>query len=206
MGITRNGITEYAGAVLGEHEHCWMDGMLSVTATVWDMNEHREKNVQTGYYGSDGCNLCGAVDVVIEVGPEVARDIIRTKKRDAQRDFCKSVQAYKTGIRKGTTARVIRGRKVPQGTVLNVFWVGERETWKSRQYSWMHETETVAGAYDEDGNKVWVLVEYLQNIDPIKSPNAAERKKYIEAYVERNTTDAVRIAAKTGETVITLYN
>lgn len=203
MAITKNGVTEYEGAVLGEYEHMWMDGMLDVRATVWDMERHCTREVQTGYYGSDGCNLIGAVKVVVEVAPNIARDIIRTKKREAVKCFCQTVQEYKAGIRKGTKAEVVRGRKVKRGTVLDVFWVGERETWKSRQYEWMHETETIAGAYDAEGNKVWVPVEYLKSLDPLKSPCAAERKKYIEAYIKQNTTAAVRSAARTGHRVVT---
>ena len=69
--------------------------------------------------------------------------------------------------------------------MLEVFWVGEKETYKSRQYSWMHETEMIAGCYDENGNKVWIKAEYLKSIDQIKSPNAKERKKFIKAYIEK---------------------
>lgn len=71
-----------------------------------------------------------------------------------------------------------------KGTILEVFWVGERPTYMSRQYSWINETEKVAGCYDKDGNKVWIKVEYLKNITEIKSPSAKERKKYIKHYVE----------------------
>ena len=204
MAIMKDGCVLYSGAVLGESEHMWMDGMLQTYADVWDMTEHRVRTITTGYYGSDGHNLHENVDVVVEVDPEVARDIIRTRKEEALKDFCRSVQAYKAGIRKGTKAVVVRGRKVPKGSRLTVFWVGERPTWESRQYSWINEAEEIAGAYDETGRKVWVKTEYLKSLDPIKSPCAAERKKYIAAYVERNTTPAVRKAARTGNTVITL--
>ena len=87
-------------------------------------------------------------------------------------------------VSKGRKVEVVKGRKVKKGTQLDVFWVGERETYKSRQYSWMHETEEVAGCYDEDGNKVWIKTEYLKPIDKLKAPNAKERKKFIKAYIK----------------------
>ena len=196
MAITMNGETLYQGAVLGEHEHMWMDGMLEVHTIVWDMENHEEKWIQTGYYGSDGCNLCEHVDVEFEISQEVARDILRTMKRRAWQALASSVTAQKEKIDKGIQAEVIKGRKVPKGTILDVFWVGERPTYRSRQYSWMNETETIAGCYDKDGNKVWIKAEYLKNISPIKSPVAAERDKFIKAYVKKNTSDAVRKVAR----------
>lgn len=190
MAIIKNGQELYKGAVLREEEHMWADGMLDVHAVVWDMDKHREEAVQVGYYGADGCNLMGGeVTYEIEVSKEVARDILRSRKKSAVRAFCHSVIEKKTAIEKGATCVVTRGRKVPKGTVLTVFWCGERPTYRSRGYAWMDETETIAGCHDADGNKVWIKAEYLKRIDPIKSPVAAEREKFIRAYV-RNTVPA----------------
>lgn len=197
MAITIDGKEMYKGAVLREHEHMWMDGMLEVHTIVWDMEKHEEKWIQTGYYGADGCNLnTNYSNIEFEVSEEVARDIMRTMKRRAVKAFCESVTAEKNKVCKGRKAVVVRGRKVQKGTELDVFWVGERETSRSRQYAWMHETEEVAGCYDKDGNKVWIKTEYLQNATEIKSPVAAEREKYIEAYVQRNVAGWIRKAAR----------
>lgn len=49
----------------------------------------------------------------------------------------------------------------------------------------MHETERIAGCYNENGEKVWIKAEYLKVTDDIKSPNARERKKYINDYVAK---------------------
>lgn len=206
MAITINGQTMYEGATLREHEHMWLDGMLEVHTIVWDMEKHEEKWIQTGYYGADGHNLNTEYEnIVFEVSAEVARDIIRTTKQRAVEFFCESVTEEKNRICKGCRAKVIRGRKVPKGTMLDVFWVGERETFRSRQYSWMHETETVAGAFDENGNKVWVKTEYLKSLTPIKSPAASERKKFIKAYVKHRVPAWIREAAQKGCDIRLVY-
>lgn len=204
MAITINGQEMYKGAVLREHEHMWMDGMLEVHTIVWDMDEHKERWIQTGYYGADGNNLNGGMysNIVFEVSADVARDIIRTMKRRAVDEYCRSVTEERSRVCKGRKAVVVRGRKVRKGTELDVFWVGERETFRSRRYSWMHETETVAGCYDADGNKVWIKVEYLENATKIKSPVAGERDKFIKAYVRKNVPQWIRDAARKGCTIM----
>ena len=174
----------YKGAVLKEEEHMWMDGMLDVKAVVWDDESKSIKRIQVGYYGIDGSNLAGG-HAEIDATDEVKRSVRRSIKNDAYEAFCKSVVDYKKGLRKGTKAEVIKGRKIAKGSILEIFWVGERETFRSKQCSWMHETEEVAGAYDENGNKVWIKTEYLKTIDKIKSPSPAERKKFINEYVDR---------------------
>lgn len=182
--IKSNGNAEYVGAVLGTRTHAWLDGMVDEYAVVWDMENHELKEIQFGYYGSDGYNF---IDDSAErdLTVEVARDILRTLKQHAYQEYCIAVKAKKAAIEKGIIAEVIRGRKVQKGTKLNIFWVGERPTYRSRQYSFMNETETIAGGYDEAGNKVFIKAEYLKNITPFKSPVAAERKKFIQAYIGR---------------------
>lgn len=184
MSIKKNGIEEYIGCVISTSEHMWADGMLEETAWVWDMESHEQKGVTVGYYGSDGCNLCGGVTVTVDLSEEVKRDILRTIKRtSALKAFERSVMAAKTAINKGTHAEVIRGRKVAKGTKLEVFWVGDKLTYRGMQYGFA-DYEKIAGCYDENGNKVWIKADYLKSIDPIKSPSPAERKKFIKAYVD----------------------
>lgn len=195
MAIITNGVTTYEGATLREESHMWADGMLEVYAVVWDMAEHKEERVCIGYYGIDGQNLSGDIDVTYEISKEVARDILRTMKQNAVAAYVKAVINKKNAIEKGVRAEVIRGRKVRKGTILQVFWKGEKETYRSRQYSWMNETEEIAGCYDAEGNKVWIKTEYLKNIDPIPSPRATERNKFIKEYVERHTAKEIRRAA-----------
>lgn len=177
--IKKDGTKMYEGAVIETWDHYWLDGMVSEYAKVWDIETHQFKTVDIGYYGSDYHDFIGT-KAEIEVSTEVARDIIRTLKQSAYRDFCRTVIAKKLRIEAGITAKVVRGRKIPKGTILNVFWVGERPTYTG------YGTELIAGCKDENENKVWIKAEYLKNITPLKSPNASERRKYIKHYIKMN--------------------
>lgn len=189
MALVKNGVVSYAGAVIKIWERYWLDGMLSEYALVWDLEKHEYKTVDIGYYGSDGHDFIG-IQAEVEVSTEVARDIIKTLKTRAWESFCKSVQAKKEKIEPGIQALVIRGRKIPKGTKLEVFWVGEKPTYTG------YGTELLAGCKDEAGNKLWIKAEYLKNITPLKSPTAFERKKYLKWYVEENAGGLIIKAAK----------
>ncbi|MBR5276777.1 MAG: hypothetical protein IKU35_06555 [Bacteroidaceae bacterium] len=162
-----------------------MDGMLETTAICWDIEKHEAVHIMVGYYGSDCCNMCGG-SYEIDATEEVKRDILRTLKRRAAESFARSVVEYKQEIRAGRTAVVARGRKVPKGTEVTVFWVGDRPTYRSRGYAWMNETERIAGCKDADGNKIWIKAEYLEATDILKSPSAKERKKFIKSWVQES--------------------
>lgn len=192
---TRTGEIAYVGATFGETEHFWLDGMLEVFAENWDMETHEIVSTQVGYFGIDCRNMCDC-SWKIDINTEVARDMIRTVKRNAAKAFAKSVVEEKQRIVKGRNCVVIRGRKVPKGTHVNVFWVGERPTYRSRHYDWMNETETVAGGYTADGMKVWIKADYLKVVDGIKSPDRRNRGLFIKKYVEQNVPLVVRNAAR----------
>lgn len=187
--IQADGTRMYEGRTIETREHYWSDGMLSEYAVVWDIEKHEYKIVSVGYYGSDGYDFIGT-RVKIDVSVEVARDIIKTTKENAKRDFCGSITEKKNKIEKGIIAEVIRGRKVKKGTILSVFWVGERPTYTG------YGTELIAGCKDSDGNKVWIKAAYLKNITPIKSPNRKEREKYIKWYINKNVSKIVLDAAR----------
>lgn len=124
----------HVSEVIDIYTHCWLDGMDEEYAVVWDMQEHTEKSITVGYYGIDGSNLAGG-SAKIDASVDVVRDMRRTFKREAVNAFVKSVLDYKQEIRKGSHAVVVRGRKAPKGTKLDVFWVGDRETYQSRYTS-----------------------------------------------------------------------
>lgn len=187
--IKADGTIMYGGAVLEIWDRYWLDGMISEYARVWDVEKHEYKTVNIGYYGSDYHDFIGT-QAEVEVSTEVARDIIRTLKTRAWRSFSESVRTKKEKIEPGIQALVIRGRKIPKGTELEVFWVGEKPAYTG------YDTEMIAGCKDADGNKVWIKAEYLKNITPIKSPVAAERKKYLKWYVKKNAGCLVLQAAK----------
>lgn len=189
MALIKDGIVSYAGAVLETWDHYWADGMVEETALVWEMEKHEYKTVKIGYYGADGHDFIG-IQAEVDVSEEVARDILRTLKVEALQSFCRSVKEKKERIEPGIQAMVIRGRKIPKGTELEVFWVGEKPAYMG------YGTEMIAGCKDKEGNKVWIKAEYLKNISPLKSPKAAERKKYMKWYVKKNAGDLVLQAAK----------
>lgn len=190
MAIIKDGIQTFEGAVIKTREHYWLDGMIEEYATVWDMENHTVKEISYGYYGNDGENLYGNSKAEIDCSIDVARDIIRTIKKDAYRSFAGSVVNFKKEVHKGDKAEVIRGRKIKQGTILTVFWVGDKPTYKAKNspsWSWYaNETERIAGCHDDNGNVIWIKAEYLKNLMPYKSPCAAERKKYIKSYIEEH--------------------
>lgn len=181
--IDKNNNVSYTGAVIGERSHMWMDGMEDVFAIVYDSELNEIKEIKTGYYGSDGHNLM-ETEMKVDLNMENARAIIKLLKKWALQEFSASVKVEKQAIKKGRKVEVIRGRKVKKGTILEVFWIGEKETYKSRQYSWMNETETIAGCRDEKGNTIWIKAEYLKNITEIKSPSARDRKLFIKSYIK----------------------
>ena len=182
MAIYKNGEVLYSQCVMEETSHMWMDGMEDVYVYVWDNDTNTIKHIQVGYYGADGCNLMG-IGWDIDISLENARKVVKYLKTLAYNEYCKSVIAYKNGVRKGSHVEVIRGRKIPKGTKLEVFWTGERPTYQARGCSWIHDTELIAGCWDESHDKVWIKCEYLKVLDDIKSPNAKERKQFINKWV-----------------------
>ena len=185
MAIHKNGETTHIGEVVNIRSHMWLDGMEDVFAVVWNMDTHSTEDIQVGYYGSDGHNLMGDSYAKIDISEEVKADILHTLRERARKAFADSVTHYKNSIHKDSNVIVVRGKKVPKGTELKVFWVGEKETYRARMYSYINETEEIAGCLDKDGNKVWVKTEYLKVTDKLKSPNRHERKKFIQAYIEK---------------------
>lgn len=188
MAVRFENEVKFEGAVLRIHEHYWLDGMLEAWAVCWNMETHDTEQITFGYYGIDGSNLAGGT-AKVDATAEVKRDVLRTLKRRAWKAFADSVTEYKNEVRAGRTVVVTRGKKVPKGTKLTVFWVGDRPTYMSRVRAYVNETERIAGCYTEDGEKVWVKTEYLQPTDVLKSPNAKERKRFMKDWVLRMAND-----------------
>lgn len=199
MAITNyeTGEKSFIGCVIRTYDHYWMDGMLEEYAVVWNPEKEKIEHITVGYYGND-CRNMMATTADVDLTVENAREILRYVKLDALRCFQNSVQESKQKIYKDDVCKVVRGRKIKKGTVLKVFWVGEKPTYRSRLYScdFMSDTETIAGCYDSDGNKVWIKAEYLEKMPEcrLKSPVAAERKKYIKDFVNRHYGNIVAIA------------
>ena len=192
----KTGEQSFIGCVIRVYSHYWMDGMEDEIAVVWNPETKKTESIQVGYYGSDGRNMMetGAkVDLTVENAREIMRYYV---KPDALRCFENSVRESKQKIYKDDICKVVRGRKIKKGTVLKVFWIGEKPTYRARTYSFLNETETIAGCYDEGGEKVWIKAEYLEKMPEcrLKSPCAAEYKKYVKWFIEKNYDHILRIA------------
>jgi hypothetical protein len=195
MAVSFGGDERYKGCVIDTHSKYWLDGMLEELATVWDIEKHEKKVISFGYYGIDGTNLRGGT-AEVDLSSDVARDILRTYKSRFLASYEDMMRREREKLEAGRRAVVVRGRKVPKGTKLDLFWVGERETYRSRQYTWMHDMEPAAGGYDSMGNKVWIKADYLQNITPVASLTAKERKLRMKDYVKNSAGPYVLEAAR----------
>ena len=160
------------GCVIGEREHFWMDGMLEVFAIYYDTETDSIKERMTEYSGSDGCNLMSSGHN-IDLTMENARKAMRCLKRKALNDYKFHLGKMQRIFTKGDTVKVMRGRKVPKGSVLSVFWCGKKYNMYKRV------DEELIGAYNEKGEKVWVLAEYCEKTEPYRE-TAKQRKEWIK--------------------------
>ena len=190
----------YMGCAFQKHDRYWLDGMISEYIHVWDMEEHTEKIIECGYYGSDCRNMYEAdqlkgIPQKPDITPEVARDMIRTYKKEAVHAFCSEVKRVKKKVVAGCLVEVIRGRKVQKGTKLEVFWTGE----KYNQYS--GKNEMLAGCReigaDKNSKPIWIKAEYLKVLNPPKSPNKIEREKFLKWCIRKNIPAIVLETART---------
>jgi len=184
MGIFEKGTESYKGQVITTTTHYWLDGMLEERAILWNPEKHETFSIQVGYYGIDGCNLCG-MSATVDLNTENYKDMLATFKKDAEIAFEEYLESRQNEIRKDRTAEVVKGKKVPKGTVLKVFWCGERPTYRSLSHSWMHETETIAGCFNENGEKVWIKADYLKTIDILPDLTEEEKKTWFENYLTK---------------------
>ena len=195
MAVIIDNEVRYSGAVIATKSHWWADGMLSEYAVCWDDDKKELIDVNFGYYGIDGHNLAGGI-CEVDATQETARKVIRYEKEKAIKAYADYAMDYRQAVKAGRQAEVIKGRKVTKGTVLDIFWVGERQTYMSKLYAYLNETEMIAGGYDKDGNKVWVKAEYLKNITKVTGPSKKERKEFISQYIKNalHGTDVLEIA------------
>lgn len=186
-----DGRTEFIGAVFDLDSHYWMDGMEEVHAVCYDSETGSIVRRQVGYFGCDGQNLCGC-GYSVDITRENAKKVFEIYLKDAETEFFRSVADYQSRIHKNEKAVVVKGRKIPKGTKLDIFWVGERPTYRSRYYDWMHETEEIAGGKTENGEKVWIKTDYLQNITEYPPVSETEKQEFISDYLRRNLPVSVR--------------
>lgn len=186
-----NGETFAVGCVFKEHEHFWMDGMLDITAYYYDVESDTIEEVQVGYIGIDGSNLCGCewtIDLSRENAIKMIDGVLKRYSESAWKSYCDN---FRTSIHKDDTVRVYRGRKVPKGTEGTVFWVGKRYNQFTR------EDEEIAGIRnnpnDRNEKPIWVKTEYLQKLNEDVFTEEQEQE-YKKRYIEINYSYVVDIA------------
>lgn len=160
------------GCVCGNRSKYWMDGMEDEYAIFYNAETDELEEKQVGYYGCDGCNLMG-MSFNIDITLDNARKAMRCLKRMALSDYAYHLRKLNESFGKGDVVKVVRGRKVPKGSILEVFWCGEKYNMYKRT------NEMLIGAYNKDGDKVWVLAEYCQHIKP-KTESPKVRKEWIK--------------------------
>ena len=133
---------------------------------VWNPDTEKVVRVTIGTHFELGFTFGSpTLDASSEILDEIARQAAEAKRladeaRERQRieDSRKRVEAKFHAPERGKVMEVVRGRKVPQGTVGTVFWVRDGRVGLA-----------TSDAKDERGrNKdvAWVNAEYLRNTDP----------------------------------------
>lgn len=136
------------GRVVAIESH-YYDGMTDYCAYVWNAD-----TLTVEYLGE--CGYSTKID-----GPEwvvafykIAREIERRANEERARMIREQRAAEEEAVtvRCGKTVKVVRGRKVPKGTVARVFWMGEN------QWGWS------AGLEMESGERVFTA---LRNVEVV---------------------------------------
>lgn len=205
MAINDNGIVKFNGAVIDIYDKWWADGMYEKYAVVWNDEQNDIKKITIGYYGSDNCNLCGNVKADIDLSVNNARKILKYYKNLAVLALPEFIRTEKMKIDIGDNVKVVRGRKIPKGTIMQVLWLGEKPTFRARQaQSWSsfkNETELIAKCKDSSENIVFIKAEYLKRLSNDKIFGATDRKKFVNDFVNASlekyrNTDILSIACK----------
>lgn len=162
---------EYVGCVLSTYERNGCNDS-DWYAICWD--REKQKVVEVEY---DTTRAGGGGRAEIDATVEVLREVYRWYKRIGRELFdTRTNPAEAKKVRKGDTVRVVRGRKVPKGTVGVVFWVGTRYN----QYS--HCDEERVGI-EVDGKRVFLDAEYVEVIGwEARLATGRERKQAIRNF------------------------
>lgn len=158
----------YIGCVLDTYEHngSWDSDFYAIC---WD--EEKGEVIEVEYYTT---RFAGYGEATVDVTLENLRKAYRfyfNKCRKKFDDWTKFRIAK--SIKKGTEALVVRGIKIPKGTIGKVFWVGERYNPYSRR------TEERVGL-EVDGERVFLPRNYVvANEWEKRIPAGKERKRLI---------------------------
>lgn len=181
---------KYKGKTFSWSRSYMWEGIYNIYARTWDTEIHDEVQVMLGSdYDCSEEYLLAQVEIGITA--EVMADAQVEFLRRSKNAWNRYVSEERCRICKDRRARVIRGRKVRIGTELEIFWVGERATYWSMTHDWCRETETIAGGYDDNGNKVWIKAEYLENLTPVEF-SAEDEKMWRKKWLMDNLPKGLR--------------
>jgi len=171
----------YSGHVLGTGSRSYSD-CSGEYAIVWDEENQTVTTVTFAHtgYGDNG-------RAVVDATPEV-----RAKARAWLKNW--AIQPLTEGLRnlayadaraidKGTVVKVVRGRKVPKGTVGTVFWKGEKHYGVSYPNTGFYRgtsrfygnIATRIGFKDEAGTVFWTNIDNVDKVEEtVKMPTEAQ--------------------------------
>ena len=142
---------QYQGCVLDTYEHngAWDSDWY---ALCWDREKRKIVEVE---YDTTRCGGSGKAE--IDATEEVLREAYRYFYQTERERFDKVWNAKQAKeYEKGDEVIVIKGRKIPKGTVGKVFWKGQSFNPYSRQYE-----ERVG--IEIDGERKFLSAEYVEN-------------------------------------------
>lgn len=145
-------------------------------AIVW--NEEKQCVEEIEYQTTRGPG-CGHVE--IDATEEVVRKVYNYYRRIGRAVFDSQTNpAQAKKVRKDDMVKVVRGRKIPKGTVGKVFWIGSVFNYYS------HSNEERVGI-EVDGEKKFLPLEYVEVIDwESRLIHGKERKQRIHNFAKNS--------------------
>ena len=150
-------------------------------------------NVETGQidqveYDTTRCGGCGSATV--DVTEENFRLWLRAAYHKQVSECLKHNENSASLVEVGKTVKVVKGRKVPIGTVGKVFW---RKKVNYDKYNRWYNATYRLGIKDDDGNVYWTNESNVEVVDPQQYKESAHevirklKKRRSESYQEASS-------------------
>ncbi len=170
-GESQKEYEKFDGCVLSMYERNGYDDS-DFYAVCWDEETQSVVNIEYDTTRAGGGGTCS-----IDATEEVIRKAFRYYMRIGRSLFDSKLNAEQAKkISKGDTVRIIKGRKVPKGTVGTCFWIGTVKNF----YSYRDEERM---GVEVNGEKFFVPLEYAEVVDwESRLLHGKERKKKIRNF------------------------
>ena len=161
----------YVGCVLDTYEHNGYHDS-DFYAVCWDENSQKIVEVE---YDTTRCG--GGGTATIDATDEVIQKVYRYYKRIGKARFDSYTNEHEAKeFGRGDNVCVVRGRKVPVGTVGKVFWIGDAYN------RFTYRSEKRVGI-DVDGERIFLPADYVERADWQKHlVTGKERKRRIRNF------------------------